>query len=138
MTREQQYIDFFSQLSLEKLDSLAEIFEKSARFKDPFNDVRGIEAIKNIFTHMYATTTNPSFEVNHSAKSNDILFLEWDFTFTKNRKDWLIKGTSLVTFNNQDKVIEHVDYWDPAEQIYSKIPLLGGVMRFLTKRLSAT
>lgn len=137
MTREQKYIAFFSQLTEESLGDLSSLFSVNARFKDPFNDVVGVDHIKKVFQHMYATTEVPRFIVNHHAQNDNKLFLQWDFLFTKNNKEWSISGSSMVTFNEQDQAIEHIDYWDPAEQIYSKIPLLRSLIILLTKKLAA-
>jgi hypothetical protein len=31
-------------------------------------------------------------------------------------------------------VAYHRDYWDAAEELYEKLPVLGGLMRFLKRR----
>ena len=138
MTREQAFIQFFTQLTSEKLSQIKEVFASDAHFKDPFNDVVGIDAINMVFKHMFATTEEPRFVVNHSASEQQILFIQWQFTFKKSNKNWQIDGSSMVTFNEKDQVQEHIDYWDPAEQIYSKIGLLRPIVNFLRSRLTAS
>jgi hypothetical protein len=32
-------------------------------------------------------------------------------------------------------VVEHIDYWDAAEQIYERLPVLGNVLRPIRERL---
>jgi len=137
MSREQQFIQFFSALTADNLEQIHTIFTQDAHFKDPFNDVNTIEDIITVFKHMFETTESPQFIVNESASNHNKLFLQWQFTFTKNATNWRIDGSSMITFNDDDKVIEHIDYWDPAEQIYSKIGLLKPVMNFLKGRLTA-
>jgi hypothetical protein len=39
-----------------------------------------------------------------------------------------------MTFNEQSLIVEHRDYWDAAEELYEKIPVLGALMRWLKKR----
>jgi hypothetical protein len=39
-----------------------------------------------------------------------------------------------MTFNKALLITEHRDYWDAAEELYEKIPVLGGLMRWLKKR----
>jgi hypothetical protein len=48
-----------------------------------------------------------------------------------------VPGMSFVRFDDQGKVVEHIDYWDPAAGIYEQLPLLGTLMRYLRRRLSA-
>ena len=137
MNREERFIHFFTHLKAENLHQINDVFTSDARFKDPFNDVDGVDAIHTVFKHMFATTQQPKFIVNHYASNQQKLFIQWQFTFLKEQKHWSIDGSSMVTFNDQDKVQEHIDYWDPAEQIYSKIGLLKPMMNFLKSRLTA-
>jgi hypothetical protein len=39
-----------------------------------------------------------------------------------------------MTFNKELLITEHRDYWDAAEELYEKIPVLGGLMRWLKKK----
>jgi hypothetical protein len=45
-----------------------------------------------------------------------------------------VRGASHVVFNESGLVTMHRDYWDAAEELYEKLPVLGGVMRWLKKR----
>lgn len=137
ISREEKYISFFANLTHDNVNQITELFAEDAHFKDPFNDVMGADKIKAVFSHMFETTQQPKFIVNQYAINQNILLLQWTFTFSKKAIDWSIEGTSMVTYNDNDLVIEHIDYWDPAEQIYSKIGLLKPVMNFLRSKLSA-
>jgi hypothetical protein len=65
-------------------------------------------------------------------------FLTWEFRFRFKRFDTTtlqaVRGASHVVFNEQGLVTLHRDYWDAAEELYEKLPLVGGVMRWLKKR----
>ena len=137
MNREDHFMHFFTQLTAENLLQINDVFAPNAHFKDPFNDVHGIDAITTVFTHMFSTTEQPKFRINHFAANQQNLFIQWQFTFGKNKTMWTIDGSSMVTFNENDQVQEHIDYWDPAEQIYSKVGLLKPLMNFLKSRLKA-
>ena len=47
------YIVFYEQMTREDLARLPAFFAKQAHFKDPFNDVVGVERINTIFHHMF-------------------------------------------------------------------------------------
>jgi len=135
---EQAYIDFFSTLTPASLAQLDKLFSADAHFKDPFNDVHGLAAIRQVFEHMFATTQHSRFVVQQQASQDAVLFLQWDYHFeTAKGKPWCITGTSLVRFDQQGLAVEHTDYWDPAEAIYSKIPVLKWLIAALNRRLSA-
>ena len=138
MEHVKRYLQTFTTLQSDGLDSLAGIFAADARFKDPFNDVRGLVAITRVFAHMFATTQNSRFMIVDHALVGDTLFIRWDYHFqTLKGVAWEIHGTSVVRFNAAGLAVEHVDYWDPAEHIYSKLPVLGWLMRWLRGRLAA-
>lgn len=133
----ERYIGFFENLSPQSLGMLERLFEDDARFKDPFNDARGVEAIRRIFEDMYEHCDEPRFRVDDVACDGSTCFLGWTFDFRRGQHDMTIDGVSRVRFNEVGRVVEHIDYWDPASQIYEGIPLLGGLMRALRRRLSS-
>lgn len=133
----ERYIHTFTTLSPDNLAALATIFAPDARFKDPFNDVRGIAAIQKVFAHMYATTRESRFVVREWAVNGNTLFIRWNYHFqTLHGKPWEITGTSVVHFAENGLASEHIDYWDVAEQLYAKLPLLSWLMKWLRSRLT--
>lgn len=141
-THHHHYIRFFEELTHDSLLNLSSLFTENARFKDPFNDAKGTEQIVRVFEHMFDNTIEPKFIVNCAAVSHKNnkgqLLLVWDFSFkSKLDKPFQWQGSSRVSFNDKGLVTEHIDYWDPVEALYFDIPLLGYLMRFLRKRLTA-
>jgi hypothetical protein len=65
-------------------------------------------------------------------------FLTWDFHFAfrsfQPDAQRLIVGATHLVFDADGKVTVHRDYWDAAEELYEKLPLLGGLMRWLKRR----
>ena len=57
--------------------------------------------------------------------------LTWDFEFRfrgwRPQVTQRIHGASLITFNEAGLVSEHRDYWDAAEELYEKLPLIGAL-----------
>jgi len=45
---------------------------------------------------------------------------------------------SELTFDSDGKVARHVDHWDAGKEFYEKLPLLGGVLRAIRRRVAAT
>jgi steroid Delta-isomerase len=130
-------VRFFEQLSPQDLPRLGEVYAADARFKDPFNDVQGLMAIEAIFAHMFRAMASPRFVVLSQMAKGDQAFLVWDLRFQfQGQQDWrTIHGATHVTFDAQGLVLEHRDYWDAAEELYEKLPVLGGFMRWLKRRV---
>ena len=136
----EKYCAYFQSLTPESLECLEEVFAPEARFCDPFNDVRGLDAIRRVFGHMFETTIEPHFEVLESIEADDVAYLRWRFILRPQRdrgESWTIEGVSRVQFNKTGKAVEHLDFWDPASQLYARFPVIGGLMRWLKARFRA-
>jgi hypothetical protein len=139
-TREatQNLANFFETLSPQSVSQLHTIYDEKATFKDPFNEVQGLPAIEGIFRHMYVALDQPHFVITGQLVDGAQAFLTWEFRFRFKRFDTTtlqaVRGASHVVFNEQGLVTLHRDYWDAAEELYEKLPLVGGVMRWLKKR----
>ena len=129
---------FFETLSPQSVAQLHTIYDAQARFKDPFNEVQGLAEIERTFQHMYVALDQPHFVVTGQVVDGAQAFLTWEFRFRFKRFDTItlqaVRGASHVVFNESGLVTMHRDYWDAAEELYEKLPVLGGVMRWLKKR----
>lgn len=134
----QNLATFFETLTPQSVSQLHTLYDAQATFKDPFNEVQGLPEIERIFRHMYAALDQPHFVITAQVVDGDQAFLTWDFRFRFKRFDTAtlqtVRGASHVVFNEQGLVTLHRDYWDAAEELYEKLPLLGGVMRWLKAR----
>lgn len=124
----------YETLTLAGLDALVDLYAEDCRFKDPFNEVRGRAALRRVFAHMFETVKSPRFIVHEALVEGDQGFLGWDF----HAGDLVIRGASHLRFDAAGLVATHRDYWDAAEELYEKLPVLGSLMRLLKRRLRAT
>jgi hypothetical protein len=131
-------VTFFETLTPESVAGIGQIYDGQARFKDPFNEVTGVPAIKRIFDHMFASLHEPRFVVTQQVVQGDQCFLTWEFHFRfrtyRAAQPQVILGASHLVFSATGLVTLHRDYWDAAEELYEKLPLLGGLMRWLKRR----
>lgn len=136
-----QTIAAFETLTPDSVADLGNIYAPNARFIDPFNDVRGLAQIQQIFGHMFETLEQPHFVVTGKVLDGDQCFLLWDFHFRFRafRRDipQTIAGTSHLQFDRQGLITLHQDYWDAAHGLYQKMPVLGALMRWLRRRANS-
>ncbi|MDB5963011.1 MAG: isomerase [Massilia sp.] len=133
-------VAFYESISEAALPQLASIYATDAAFKDPFNEVRGIDAITAIFRHMYQQVNQPRFVVTTRVLQGDDAFITWDFNFYMKRfsaAPQTIRGATHLRFDSAGRVCLHRDYWDAAEELYEKLPLLKGLMRWLRRRAAS-
>ena len=131
-------VTFFETLTPGSLDNLEALYTPLAYFKDPFNEVRGIAGIRQIFSHMYESLEQPRFVVTGCIVDGDQCFLSWNFKFRFKNFDratlQTVRGGSHLKFNAEGRVDFHRDYWDAAEELYEKLPVVGSLMRWLKQR----
>ena len=134
----QRVVLFYEQLQPADVAHVADIYTADAWFKDPFNEVQGLPEIERIFRHMYVALEQPHFVITGQLVDGEQAFLTWEFRFHFKRFDTTtlqtVRGGSHVVFNQQGLVTLHRDYWDAAEELYEKLPWVGGLMRWLKKR----
>jgi hypothetical protein len=132
-----QLIACFENLTRDNLPQLVACYAADAYFKDPFNEVTGQAAIERIFRHMFDQVADPFFTVSECVREENAALLVWQFHFGPTLRRKIIRGASHLKFNNQGRVSFHRDYWDAAEELYAKLPVLGGLMRALARLLRA-
>ena len=137
----ERLVQFFEELQPQDLQRLSDIYSPQARFKDPFNEVQGLAEIERIFGHMFVALDSPHFIVTERIVQDTKCFLVWDFRFRFKRFDttsWqIVRGGTHLVFNDAGLVTLHRDYWDTAEELYEKLPLVGGVMRWLKRHANS-
>jgi steroid delta-isomerase len=138
--RATRLIRFYEALGPADVARLGEIYADTVHFKDPFNDVSGLAALQHIFAHMFVALDAPRFVVDEALVNGDQCFLTWRFLFRFKRGDpaeQVVHGASHVRFDAGGRVVMHRDYWDAAEELYEKLPLIGALMRWLKRRVNA-
>ncbi len=134
-------VQFFETLTPAQVDRLAELYTNDARFKDPFNEVQGLAAVQQVFRHMYTSLEAPHFVVTNRIVDGNQCFLTWEFRFRfrnfhKGEPQTVVGGSHLVLADD-GRIRLHRDYWDAAEELYEKLPLVGGLMRWLKRRANS-
>lgn len=133
----QRIVTFFEGLSPADLPRMAAIYTEDALFKDPFNQVAGVAAIQRIFEHMFVSLDGPRFVIRDAIVQGNQCFLSWDFIFRMkrfSREEQVVRGGSHLRLAADGRISEHRDYWDVAEELYEKLPVLGALMRWLKRR----
>ena len=134
-------IAFFETLTPQTLAQLEQVYAADARFKDPFNDVRGLPAIHGILAHMFVALRQPRFVITRHLAQGADCFLTWDFYFFMDRissgAEQKIAGATHLVFNAEGRIELHRDYWDAAEELYEKLTVVGSLMRWLKRRANS-
>ena len=134
MIKLEALIEWYSTLTPATIPRLREIYHEQARFRDPFNDVKGHAAIEVIFRHMFATTEQPRFLIREVQMEGKVAWVSWIFDFRLYTRAASIEGVTRLEFASDGRVLDHRDYWD-ALDLFVVVPLFGTIVRFLRNRL---
>ena len=134
-TKQLETIQFeYENIQINRISNLVKLYAEDAVFKDPFQEVHGRDAIAKIFAKMFSQLDGPSFKIISAVGQDFEASLLWEFHFRFKRwntNPQNLRGVSWLKFNELGLINSHIDYWDPAEGIYEKLPLLGSIMRLL-------
>lgn len=143
--RVDELLQLFETLAPSHLPQLNQWYTPDARFKDPFKKVQGVDQIQAIFEHMFDALDKPRFVITNRIVEGDQCFVVWEFLFRyKNMQrhvDQQIHGGSHLAFKQGEdgvwRIDLHRDYWDAAEEMYEKFPIVGSLMRWLKNRVNS-
>lgn len=140
MTALDSLCDYFERLSPATLGELETFYAADAWFKDPFHEVNGVASIRAILKHSFDKLPGARFRVTRRFPSENgeaVLLWEMDFTMPVTRAPTTIVGATHLSFDAEGKVLRHRDYWDAAEELYARLPVLKWLMRGLARQAAA-
>jgi len=119
---------------------IPDVFASDARFKDPFSDLRGHDRLRRLFTAMLRDVRDYRLVVDEHVMNGETGWLKWTMSGhvrALGAERWVVTGVSIIRFDDEGKVSEHVDYWDAAGQMYERLPVIGWILRRIRGRFAA-
>lgn len=129
-------LDWYGRLAPANLDEIRRYYAPDCRFRDPIHRFQGADRLARLYAAMFANLEAPRFIIQRHAVGADALFIEWRFSARWRGRDVGFDGSSRLLLGADGRVTEHLDYWDAAEAVYYRLPLIGPLLRMLQGRLS--
>lgn len=77
----------------------------------------------------------------HVARSGNDYYVRWTMKFAapalSGGKPVTSVGISQIRFNREGKVAFHQDFWDSGKNFYAHLPVIGGAVGYVSKRLKS-
>ena len=131
---------FYESIGPADLRRLNEVYADDAYFRDPFNEVTGLPKIARIFGAMFEHLDDVRFEILDLVADGSGAMLTWNMRYRvrrwRPRETQAIHGATHLRFAPDGRIAYHRDYWDAANELYAKLPLIGPVMRWLRRKLA--
>jgi hypothetical protein len=90
---------------------------------------------------MFEQVGEPRFVVTETVADANGAMLVWELSYRLRLlgrgETQIMRGVSHLKFAPDGKVAYHRDYWDTGEELYMKMPIMGGLWRGLRRMLSA-
>lgn len=121
-------------------NNLRQVYAENIYFRDPFKEIHGLADFETYLLRDSASVTQYSINWQDVAKGDGDYYCRWVMT-VKLKRDSRHKppaqtcGISEIRFGADGKVIYEQDYFDAASFLYERLPILGGEIRFIKKRL---
>ena len=132
------YARYYETLTAESVVELHDLVAPDLHFRDPFNDTRSAAAYERVLAKMFVDVVEPRFETLHTVLDGAVGYMKWRFAFQAKRGGTReVIGMSELHFDEGGRITKHIDFWDPASQLYEHVPVLGFVLRKVRERIAA-
>jgi len=130
----------FNELDRDNMGLVEMFYAPNVRFEDPIHRIRGRNKLKAYYERMYRNVERIRFDFFDEVVQDDTHVLVWKMRLEAkglNRGEPVIlDGTSVLKFNDDDKVVYHRDYFDMGELVYERVPILGRIVKRIKNSLS--
>lgn len=117
---------------------LSGIYADNIRFRDPFHQINGLDAMTEYFSGLYENVEHIQFDFGRCWFDNDCAFIRWTMTYQHPRinsgKRVTVDGGSELTWQD-GKIIAHQDFFDAGQMLYEHLPLLRWLIKKLKERM---
>jgi len=103
-------------------------------FKDSIQKIEGIEKFQAMCNRLTKRCKSLVMDINHIVQDDQTVFMEWKMTMSFRffpKKP--IFGSTRLTINENQQIIEQRDYYDLWGDIYDGVPIWRGIYRWFMR-----
>jgi limonene-1,2-epoxide hydrolase len=120
-------------------EQIRNVYAPTLYFNDTLKTIRDVDALEKYFLSSDDAMSAYGLKVEQTISTPEGVFVRWrmDVMFRRMRKGDVQSsiGISHIRFDKDGRVVYHQDYWDSGTNLYEKIPVLGGMIRWIKSRL---
>ena len=122
-------------------ENTLKVYSADAYLDDTLAVHHGAAEIEAYFIKTSETMTDYHVTVDDVARSGNDYYVRWTMKFAapalSGGKPVTSVGISQVRFNREGKVAFHQDFWDSGKNFYAHLPVIGGAVGYVSKRLKS-
>ncbi len=133
----ERFVTYFENLKGDRIPDLSEIYDQNIIFQDPIHRIESLGALSNYFNKLNQNLKSGGFQFTSTRVMEKTAYLEWvmRIELLKPNKKVSAYGISILTF--EDRITQQRDYFDAGELFYENVPLIGGIIRFLKRKIAS-
>lgn len=120
-------------------ENTVNVYAENAYLNDTLVTHYGPKEIRKYFLATAETMTSFELTIDDVIKSGSDYYVRWTMVFSAPKIGGGAPihsvGMSQIRFNDEGKVAFHQDFWDSGQNIYGQIPVVGGMIGIIQKRL---
>lgn len=133
-----RFRQFYDEFSPAWIDRVEELYAPGFVFRDAFHTIEGdFDAMRAYFRRVLTALHSTRFVVEDTATGGDGSYVRWRWEWQRRARDPLrtVPGVTHLRFAGDGKITSHHDLFDAAEGFYEALPVVGGVLRAIKRRL---
>lgn len=135
----QPFAERFATLDVTSLHRLDELYSQDVHFQDPLHRVEGLAELRRYFESIYLNVRELRYDFyDFDEVAQGSGYLRWTLNFRHAR----LAGGGLISLDGcsflrwSERVDYHRDYFDAGALLYEHLPVMGGVIGWLKRRLA--
>lgn len=133
-----RFVTFYREYAPEWLPRLGEIYHPEFEFLDPFGEIRAdLKKLEHHFGKLFTAVHASKFLVEDAAVGQDGAYVRWIWVWKWKPKsqEKRVPGVTHLRFAGDGRVKFHQDLFDAAEGFFEVVPVVGGMIRLVKRRL---
>ena len=129
---------FYDEFSAAWVERVEELYAPGFDFKDPFHAIHGdFGKLRKYFTRALTALHESKFIVEDVATGGDGSYVRWRWEWRRKARDQkrIVPGVTHLRFAADDRIAYHRDLFDAAEGFYETLPVVGGALRMIKRRV---
>lgn len=127
---------YFTEVNAFEADFLNEFYDEEITFIDPIHQIKGLSKLIDYFNKLNANVRGGGFTFTDETIVGDIVYLQWKLEIQLKKPKMRIRSSGISVLVIKDKIVSQRDYFDAGELFYENIPVLGGLIKWIKRKLS--
>ena len=133
----EKFKNYFTQMDLKNNTILKEIYAEDVLFTDPIHKIQGIDNLSQYFNKLNDNLIEGTFQFTEEALIDNKAYLSWDMKLKLKKPKKRVQASGISVLTIEDKVISQRDYFDTGELFYENVPVLGGLIRSIKRKIAS-